>query len=73
MSNDDMPQKDEKPIGPWRRLDSTTVYDNAWISLTHENVITPAGTEGIYGVVHFKSRAIGIIPIDDEGCTWLVR
>ncbi|MFT3930298.1 MAG: NUDIX hydrolase [Spongiibacteraceae bacterium] len=60
-------------IGPWRRLDSTTVYENPWIRITHENVKTPAGTDGIYGVVHFKSRAIGIIPIDDEGYTWLVR
>lgn len=60
-------------IGPWRRLDSQTVYDNPWISITHENVITPAGTAGIYGVVHFKTRAIGIIPIDDDGYTWLVR
>src|SRR5690606_27945083 len=37
------------------------------------NVITPGGTEGIYGVVHFKGRAVGVIPIDDEGNTWLVR
>lgn len=60
-------------IGPWTRLNSATVYDNRWIAVRHEQVITPAGTEGIYGVVHFKSRAIGIIPIDAEGYTWLVR
>lgn len=60
-------------IGPWRRLDSATIYDNPWIRITHENVITPAGTKGIYGVVHFKTRAIGVIPIDEEGYTWLVR
>lgn len=60
-------------VGPWRRLQVQPVYENPWISLTHENVITPAGTAGIYGVVHFKSRAIGIIPIDDENHTWLVR
>ncbi len=60
-------------IGPWQRLSSAVVYDNRWIAVRHESVITPAGTEGIYGVVHFKSRAIGIIPVDDEGHTWLVR
>jgi 8-oxo-dGTP pyrophosphatase MutT (NUDIX family) len=60
-------------IGPWQRLQVQAVYDNPWIGVTHEQVITPAGTAGIYGVVHFKSRAIGIIPIDDEGYTWLVR
>ncbi len=60
-------------IGPWQRLQMQTVYDNPWISVTHEQVTTPAGTPGIYGVVHFKSRALGIIPIDEHGYTWLVR
>lgn len=60
-------------IGPWRRLQVRQVYDNPWISVTHEQVVTPAGTDGIYGVVHFKSRALGIIPIDEHGYTWLVR
>lgn len=60
-------------IGPWQRLRSEVVYDNRWIAVRHESVITPAGTEGIYGVVHFKSRAIGIIPVDEDGHTWLVR
>ena len=62
-----------KRIGPWRRVRGRSVYDNPWISVTHEDVITPAGTEGIYGVVHFKTRAIGIIPIDADNHTWLVR
>ena len=25
-----------------------------------------------YGVVHFKNKAIGVLPIDGEGFTWLV-
>lgn len=68
-----MTDHDPAQFGPWRRLRSREVYDNPWISLRHEEVITPAGSAGIYGVVHFKSRAIGIIPVDDEGHTWLVR
>ncbi|MDX9875536.1 MAG: NUDIX hydrolase [Spongiibacteraceae bacterium] len=59
--------------GPWRRLNSRQVYDNPWLEVRHEEVITPGGTNGIYGVVHFKNRAIGILPIDDEQHTWLVR
>ena len=59
--------------GPWQRLSSDLVYDNRWISVSHEQVKTPAGTDGIYGVVHFKNRAVGIIPVDDEGHIWLVR
>lgn len=61
-----------KPIGPWRRLKTHVAYDNPWISVHHDQVITPAGTEGIYGRVHFKSRAIGIVTLDDQLNTVLV-
>jgi len=61
----------EKPS--WITLSSKVVYENNWIRVNHEDVITPKGTEGIYGVVHFKSHAVGIIPIDDDGNTWLVK
>jgi len=57
----------------WITLSSKTVYENNWIRVNHEDVITPSGTEGIYGVVHFKGHAVGIIPIDNEGNTWLVK
>lgn len=57
----------------WITLSSKTVYENNWIQVKHEDVITPGGTEGIYGVVHFKSHAVGIIPIDADDNTWLVK
>ena len=59
--------------GGWRQLEIKDVYENPWIKVTHETVKTPNNTDGIYGVVHFKSRAIGILPIDDKGYTWLVK
>ena len=40
--------------------------------MTHNEVTTPAGTPGIYGVVHFKNTAVGVIPIDESGGTWVV-
>ncbi|HEB28689.1 MAG TPA: NUDIX hydrolase [Porticoccus sp.] len=64
--------KQAKKIGPWTRKTSTEVYSNPWMTLHHEEVITPSGTEGIYGKVHFKSRAIGIIPLDEHNNTILV-
>jgi len=60
-------------VGGWQRLHVDLRYENPWIKVTHEEVITPSGTQGIYGLVHFKNRAVGVIPIDDEGNTWLVR
>lgn len=57
---------------PWQTLTIQEVYHNPWIQVTHREVITPAGTSGIYGVVHFKNIAIGILPLDEELNTWLV-
>lgn len=54
--------KNEK--NPWIILSSEEKYDNAWINLTEFQVINPNGGKGIYGKVHFKNLAIGIIPID---------
>lgn len=57
---------------PWRTLRSSLRYDNPWISVTHFDVLTPSGNEGIYGVVHFKNRAIGVLALEDDGTTYLV-
>lgn len=59
-------------INPWRKIGEKIVYDNAWIRIREDRVINPAGKECPYGVVGFKNRAIGIVPIDDLGNTWLV-
>lgn len=61
-----------KKIGPWTSRSSEVKYENPWIQVDEHQVINPGGGDGIYGKVHFKNRAIGIIPIDDEGNTWLV-
>lgn len=57
---------------PWQVISSESVYDNQWINLTEHQVINPGGGKGIYGQVHFKSLAIGIIVLDEEDQTWLV-
>jgi ADP-ribose pyrophosphatase len=57
---------------PWQTINSEVVYDNKWIQVRHEEVINPSGGAGIYGVVHYKNKAIGIIPVDNEGFTYLV-
>lgn len=57
---------------PWKTQSVKTVYENPWIKLEEHQVITPAGKEGIYGKVHFKNRAMAIVPIDQDGNTWLV-
>lgn len=59
-------------MNPWTTLSSRLVYSNKWIELTEHEVINPSGGKGIYGKVHFKNKAIGIIPVDENGYTWLV-
>lgn len=57
---------------PWTTLESTLQYDNPWIRVVEHRVLTPKQTPGIYGTVHFKHLATGVLPIDAEGCTYLV-
>ena len=57
---------------PWRIVGSKPVYDNPWIRVTEYDVVNPSGNPGIYGKVHFKNHAVGVVPMDEEGCIWLV-
>jgi len=57
---------------PWTTLDSRPVYENPWIAVREDRVLRPDGQPGIYGVVHFQSLAIGVVPLTDDGHTVLV-
>ncbi|SES96463.1 NUDIX domain-containing protein [Hymenobacter actinosclerus] len=57
---------------PWQVQASEIKYQNPWIRVREDQVTTPAGTPGIYGVVTMKNKALGIVPVDAEGNTWLV-
>jgi 8-oxo-dGTP pyrophosphatase MutT (NUDIX family) len=59
-------------FGPWTQRGVELRYDNPWITVEHHDVLTPGGSEGIYGVVRFKNLAIGVIPLEENGDTWLV-
>ncbi len=52
---------------PWTVRGEKLVYDNPWIQVTEFDVLTPGGRPGIYGRVHFKNLALGIIALDAEG------
>jgi len=66
---------DELPptaVGPWRRRTRITAYENPWIEVRHDEVDRPDGSPGIYGVVHFRNAAVGVLAVDDEGRILLV-
>lgn len=56
----------------WTTTSVDVAYENPWIKVEHREVITPAGNPGIYGIVGFKNKAIGIVPVDAEGNVYLV-
>ena len=57
---------------PWTVLSQKSVYENEWIRVDHHKVLDPSGGPGIYGTVHFKNQAIGVVPIDEDGNVVLV-
>ncbi len=57
---------------PWTTLSTKEVYANPWIRVREDDILNPAGKPGIYGVVEYRNRAVGVVPVDDDGFTWLV-
>ncbi len=56
---------------PWKPLDSRLVYSNPWIRVREDEVLTPHGEPGIYGVVEAKP-ALGIVTLTADLSTYLV-
>lgn len=65
-------QSGEVASNPWKTLSTQPIYNNPWIKLEEHQVINPGGSQGIYGKVSFKNVAVGVIPLDEAGNTWLV-
>lgn len=69
-----MPGMDDPPvrIGPWTRDSRRIAYENPWLTLWHDEVVRPDGQAGIYGVVHFRNVAAGVVAIDAQDRVALV-
>jgi ADP-ribose pyrophosphatase len=57
--------------GPWKRISSRLVYANPWIRLREDQVISPTGTPGIYGVVEARI-AVGVVALTDTNELYMV-
>ncbi len=62
----------EREGNPWRQLTRRTTYSNPWLTVWEDNVVRPDGARGIYGIVHFAHRAVGVVPLDRHGRVLLV-
>lgn len=56
----------EETINPWRTTSSKKVYENDWISVREDAVARPDGLPGVYGVVHFKHVAVGVLAVEGD-------
>ena len=71
-SRDEGAPEGPSATSPWRRHSRRTAYENAWIQVHHDEVTRPDGQPGIYGVVHFRNLAVGIVAVDDADRVILV-
>ena len=62
----------DRSKNPWTTLSVRRVFGNAWLELWEERVLDPSGNPAVYGKVSFLNKAVGVIPLDDAGHTWLV-
>jgi 8-oxo-dGTP pyrophosphatase MutT (NUDIX family) len=58
--------------GPWTRRSRRIAYENAWITVWHDEVDRPDGAPGVYGVVHFVNMAAGVLALDEADRVLLV-
>lgn len=62
---------DDAP-NPWTRVSRTLAYENDWIQVFHDEVLRPDSRPGVYGVVHPRTHAVGVVAIDDRDQVLLV-
>ncbi len=58
--------------GRIERRSRRLAYQNPWITVWHDEVVRPDGSDGIYGVIHFENLAVGVLVLDDRDRTVLV-
>lgn len=57
---------------PWIVKGVTQAFANDWFRIDEHDVIRPDGANGYYGVIRVRRLAVGVLPIDAEGCVHLV-
>lgn len=72
MTTERNPAERNPESNPWRRRSTRQIYKNPWIHVREDQVIRPDGQPGIYGVVEFQNNAVGVVPLADNGDTFLV-
>ena len=56
----------------WQIRSGRTLHSSAWRTIREYDAVAPTGASATYGVMSVRNLAVGILPIDAEGHTWLV-
>ncbi len=56
---------------PWKRVGTRLIYENPWMTLREDQVISPTGKPGIYSVVDTRV-ATGVVAMNDSQEIYLV-
>ncbi len=62
----------EDDANPWVVRVVTQPFENDWFRVDAHDVIHPGGAEGVYSVIRIRRLAVGVLPIDADGCVHLV-
>lgn len=57
----------------WQTKSSKVVYENPWMVVHEDQVVRPDGKDGMYGFVESKCPGVYVVPVDNEGNTYLVQ
>lgn len=60
-----------RPKFAWQMGTPTVEYENPWMRVDNIPALDPNGQDTVYGLVHFKNLAVGVVPYQD-GHIWLV-
>jgi 8-oxo-dGDP phosphatase len=69
------PRPDDSPLddSPWRRDARTERFANPFFRIYEDQAWNRrAGRHFPYGIISFRNRAVGIVPLAEDGCVWLV-
>ncbi|MDE1146435.1 MAG: NUDIX hydrolase [Azospirillaceae bacterium] len=59
-------------VNPWTVLSRELKYETPWMRVWHHDVLRPDGGPGLYGTVELSTVAVGVLPVAENGDTWLV-
>lgn len=62
----------QEGANPWRVRGISRPFENDWFALERHEVVRPDGADGLYTVIRMRRLAVGVLPIDAEGCVHLV-